>query len=329
MLSIYPMKFTPVIKEKIWGGSKINSLFGLNDVDDKKIGELWALSDVEDNESSVSNGHFAGNSIGEMIEVFMDDVVGEEIYAKYKNEFPLLLKLIDANDYLSVQVHPDDQIAQEKHKLLFGKSEMWYVLQADEGAGIIAGFNQPMDKQKLLKQIHEGTLKNTLNFEPLKTGDMIYIPAGMVHAICPGLLIAEIQQSSDVTYRLYDWDRTGEEGNVRELHIQDAADAIKFDLSPKVFRQFKPILNRTTSMMDTPYFSTNFIYLNQAVEKNLEIMDAFVIYFCIEGKFDLQYKQESFSVVAGECVLVPALCDNVVIMPINEAKIIEILPVIS
>jgi mannose-6-phosphate isomerase len=329
MLSLYPMKFTPVIKEKIWGGSKISTLFGLNDADDKKIGELWVLSAVENNESLVLNGHFAGNTIGEMIEVFMDDVVGEEIYAKYKNEFPLLLKLIDANDYLSVQVHPDDRIAQKKHKLLFGKSEMWYVLQADEGAGIIAGFNQPMDKRKLLKHIHEGTLKNTLNFESMKAGDMIYIPAGMVHAICPGLLIVEIQQSSDVTYRLYDWDRTNEDGIVRELHIEDAADAINFDLQPKVIRQFNPEMNRTTSMMETPFFSASLIQLNQIVEKNLEIMDAFVIFFCIEGKFDLHYDQGSLSVDAGECVLVPALTDKVYIHPKQSAKIIEILSATS
>ena len=326
MFALYPMKFHPILKEKIWGGTKIKDMFGISGPELEKCGELWALSAVEGSESILANGHFKENTLAEMSEIFMDDLLGEVLYEKYKTEFPLLVKIIDANDYLSVQVHPGDAMAKSKHGLSFGKSEMWYVLHAEEGAHIVAGFNQTMDKEKLIKHIEQGTLKETLNYEPMQTGDMIYLPAGMIHAMGPGLVIAEIQQTSDVTYRLYDWDRVDDEGIPRELHVSDAADAIDYELKPNVIRNFQPEKNKTVDMIRTPYFSTSFIHLEATVEKNFEILDKFVLYFCIEGKFILLHETEKIEVSAGECILVPAFIDNVFLIPTPSAKLIEILP---
>jgi len=326
LFSLYPMKFKPILKDKIWGGSKIKNQFGISDDSIEKAGELWALSSVEGSESEVLNGHFAGNTLSEMAEIFMEDFLGEDIYVKYNIDFPLLLKIIDANDYLSVQVHPNDDIAQKKHKLKFGKSEMWYVIDADPGAQIIAGFNQPMDKQKLKKHIENGTLRDTLNFETMSAGDMIYLPAGLIHAMCPGLLIAEIQQTSDVTYRLYDWDRLDEEGNSRELHVDAAADAIDYDMKPEVIRGFNPQPNATSKMIDTPYFTASMVNLQATVEKNLEIIDLFVIYFSVSGSFELHYNEGKIEVNPGECVLVPAMIDKVILIPKTSAQVIEIVP---
>ncbi len=326
MFSLYPMKFVPVLKEKIWGGNKISAMFGISNDTIAQCGEMWVISAVENSESLVSNGHFEGNSVAEMAEIFMEDLLGEEIYEKYGIDFPLLLKIIDANDYLSVQVHPSDDIASKKHQLKFGKSEMWYVIQADPGSQIVAGFNQPMDREKLITHIENGTLREVLNFETMQAGDMVYIPAGMVHAMGPGLLIAEIQQTSDVTYRLYDWDRVDDEGNPRELHVNDAADAIDFAMKPQIIRGFNPKPNATGRMIDTPYFSTSMVNLQSVVEKNLEILDLFVIYFPVKGNFDLICNEEKINVKAGECVLVPAMTEKLTLIPKPMAQIIEIVP---
>jgi mannose-6-phosphate isomerase len=326
MFSLYPMKFNAILKDKIWGGKKIREQLGIFDETIEKCGELWLLSSVEGSESHILNGHFSGNTVSEMAEIFMEDLLGEDIYKKYKTDFPLLLKVIDANDYLSVQVHPNDEIARKKHGLKFGKSEMWYVIQADPGAQIIAGFNQPMDKEKLKNHIAKGTLRETLNFETMNSGDMVYLPAGMIHAMGPGLLIAEIQQSSDVTYRLYDWDRLDDKGNPRELHVDEAADAIDFTMKPQVIRGFVPGPNTTNRMIDTPYFSSSMVNLQAVVEKNLEIIDLFVIYFSVKGSFELLYNEGKIDVKAGECVLVPAITEKVILIPKPEAQVIEIVP---
>lgn len=318
------MKFNPILKEKIWGGQKISKHFGMIDPEFQNCGEMWALSAVDKSESEVSNGHFAGNTLAEMSEIFMDDFIGEQLYQKYNTTFPLLLKIIDANDYLSVQVHPNDAIAKEKHGLQFGKSEMWYVIQADAGAHIIAGFNQPMTKDKLLNHIAQGTVKEILNYEPMQSGDFVYIPSGMVHAMGPGLLIAEIQQTSDITYRLNDWERLDDKGNSRELHIDEAVDAINYEIKPKVFRNFNPKINQTTPMISSPYFSTSYINLTSIVEKNLEEMDSFVIYFSVSGSFELHFDKGKVDVAPGECVLVPAITEKVFLLPSPSAHIIEI-----
>jgi len=325
MYSLYPLKFTPVLKHRIWGGNRIKEKFGLYDASVEKCGEAWVLSAVKDSETIVENGHFAGNTLSEMCEVFMDDLMGEDAWKKFNEDFPLLLKIIDANDFLSVQVHPDDALAKKKHGLRFGKTEMWYVIHAEPGAQIVAGFNEAVDREKLSKHIEAGTLKNILKFHSMHTGDMIYLPAGMVHATGPGLLIAEIQQTSDITYRLYDWDRKDEHGQARELHIENALDAVNFELQPEIIRNFEPKINATTPMIETPYFRASFIKLHSAVEKNVELVDKCILYFALNGSFLMKYNNGESLVKAGECVLVPASADKMLLVPDIRAEIIEVI----
>lgn len=325
MYSLYPMKFNPILKYRIWGGHKIQKNFGFNEKDMDKCGEAWVLSGVKGSESIVSNGHFAGNTLLEMSEIFMDDMLGEELYKKHNDEFPVLLKIIDADDFLSVQVHPDDAMAKVKHNMRNGKSEMWYIIHAEPGAQIVAGFNQPMNKDKLLKHIENATIKDILKFHSVNSGDMIYIPAGMVHATGPGILMAEIQQTSDITYRLYDWNRTDEQGKSRELHISDALDAIDFELKPNLIKGFNPKVNQTTPMINTPFFRTSFVKLHATVEKNIELVDSCVIYLALSGCFEVQSENDTIRVNAGECILIPACLDNFILLPDLKADILEII----
>ncbi len=226
---LYPLKFKPFFKEKIWGGEKIKSVLHRPVSDMEHCGESWEISAIEDNVSVVSNGFFAeNNDLNELIEVYMGDLLGDKVYDKYGLGFPLLIKYIDATDDLSVQVHPDDKLAQERYGMN-GKTEMWYVIQADEGAGLYVGFKDGVTRDQYWDSVEEGTIDQLLRFYPVKKGDLFFIPAGTVHAIGRGVLLAEIQQPSDVTYRIFDWNRVDANGNSRELHVDEAFDAIHFE----------------------------------------------------------------------------------------------------
>jgi mannose-6-phosphate isomerase len=210
--SLYPLKFKPIIKDKIWGGPKLRDVLGKKASD--KAGESWEISAVAGDISVVENGFLAGNTLEELVEIYMGELVGDKIYEKFSVEFPLLIKFIDAADFLSIQVHPDDIMARERHNS-FGKSEMWYVVESDKGE-LIVGFNQKLDKEQYLSCVKNGTLKKIMNRKEVASGDIYYMPAGRVHAIGAGVLLAEIQQTSDVTYRIYDWDRMDDKGEPRE-----------------------------------------------------------------------------------------------------------------
>ncbi|HER08916.1 MAG TPA: mannose-6-phosphate isomerase, partial [Bacteroides sp.] len=201
---LYPLKFKPILKDKIWGGSRLREVLGKEASD--RAGESWEISGVSGDISVVENGFLAGNDLTELVEVYMGDLVGEHIYEQFGLEFPLLIKFIDANDFLSIQVHPGDELARERHNS-FGKTEMWYIVEAEADGQLIAGFNREMDRDTYLEHLQRGTLKEIVNFERVKKGDIYYMPSGRIHAIGAGVLLAEIQQTSDVTYRIYDWDR--------------------------------------------------------------------------------------------------------------------------
>ena len=228
MNSLYPLKFKPIFKDKIWGGQKIKSSLKMDFGDLPNCGEAWMMSGVEDNPTIVENGFLAGNELNEIVEVYMGELVGDKVFDQFGNEFPLLIKFIDSNDWLSIQVHPDDFLAR-KRNIGFGKTEMWYMLDATDDAELIAGFNKKTDKDEYLQHLENKTLKEILNFEKVEKGDVFYIPAGRVHALGPGCLLAEIQQTSDTTYRIYDWDRIDAAGMFRELHTEEALDAIDFE----------------------------------------------------------------------------------------------------
>ena len=323
MNQLYPLKFTPVFKDKIWGGQKIKTSLGIDYGNLPNCGEAWMVSGVEGNPTLVSNGFLAGNELNELVEIYMGDLVGDKVYDEYGIEFPLLIKFIDANDWLSIQVHPDDELAA-KRKIGRGKTEMWYILEADEEAQLIAGFNQKMNKEKYLKHLEDKTLKEILNFEPVKKGDVFYIPAGRVHALGPGILLAEIQQTSDTTYRIYDWDRIDAAGLQRELHTEEALDAIDFEFHKKYRTDYKPVTNKTVPVVKSPYFVTGLITLNNPLKKYYEELDSFVIYILLEGSLTVKWEYGEIRLKKGETVVIPNALDILELIPAGSVKLLEV-----
>ena len=225
---LYPLKFQPILKDKIWGGTKLKTIFGKPAQTDK-LGESWELSGYEGDESVVENGFLAGNNLTELIEIYMGELIGDKVYEQFGMSFPLLFKLIDANENLSIQVHPGDEVAAERHGS-FGKTEMWYVVDADPGAELIIGFTKDCTRDEYVDALENDQVEELLQNVPVKKGDVFFIPAGLVHAIGKGVVVAEIQQSSDITYRIYDYKRVDDHGNERDLHTAEALDVIDFQL---------------------------------------------------------------------------------------------------
>ncbi|NQU32812.1 MAG: class I mannose-6-phosphate isomerase [Bacteroidetes bacterium] len=323
MNSLYPLKFKPIFKDKIWGGQKIRTELGIDFGDLANCGEVWVISGVEGNESVVENGFLQGNELNELVEVYMGDLVGEKIFDKFGNEFPLLIKFIDANDWLSVQVHPDDALAA-KRKIGQGKSEMWYTLGADNNTQLISGFNREMDKGTYLKHLKEGTLKDILNYEDVKKDDVFFIPAGRVHAIGPGMLLAEIQQTSDTTYRIYDWDRFNEKGVGRDLHTDDAVEAIDFKKHKSYKTTYKSDINKTNGVVMCDKFITNIVNFDNTIYKDLEALDSFVIYIAVEGDTILIWDNGEINISKGEAVIIPAYLSQIELVPKTTSKLLEV-----
>jgi mannose-6-phosphate isomerase len=317
------MKFKPVFKDKIWGGQKIKTSLGIDFGNLPNCGEAWMMSGVEGNPTLVDNGFLAGNELNEIVEIYMGDLVGDRVFERFGNEFPLLIKFIDSNDWLSIQVHPDDELAK-KRNIGFGKTEMWYMLDADKDASLIAGFNKKMDKELYLHHLENKSLKEILNFEQVKKGDVFYIPAGRVHALGPGCLLAEIQQTSDTTYRIYDWDRIDANGMYREIHTEEALDAIDFGFHKEYKTKYDNKLNRTNQVVDSEYFTTRIINLDKAVVKNYTELDSFVIYIVVEGELKIKWEGGEIGIVKGETLLVPASIDNLAINPSLESSLLEV-----
>lgn len=319
---LYPLKFKPIFKERIWGGRKIETAFGKKLSEGEKIGESWELSGVDGDVSVVSNGKLKGNNLQELIEIYMGDLVGDKVFEKYGEEFPLLIKLIDADDNLSIQVHPDDKLAAERHHS-FGKTEMWYVVGHEPDAMLYLGFNQPVDKEKYLKYLEAGTLAELLNAYKVQDGDAYFIPAGTIHAIGKGLLIAEIQQTSDITYRVFDWNRVDPKtGQGRELHTELALDAIEYKSRSDYKTVAAPKVNAPVTLEKCPYFQTNSLIVDGAVERDYADMDSFVIYICLDGDLELEYDGGTETVKKGETVLIPAELNEVTLK--GQGKVLEV-----
>ncbi|MDA3778786.1 MAG: mannose-6-phosphate isomerase [Bacteroidales bacterium] len=326
MKKLYPLKFTSIFKEKIWGGSKLNSLFSKQFPEGKKIGESWEISAVQNSISVINNGDLAGNNLQDIIEIYMGDIVGDKIYDKYGIEFPLLIKYIDANDVLSIQVHPDDILAKKRHQA-YGKTEMWYVISAEKDSEIITGFNKELNKTEYSDYVSNGKIEDLLNSEKTKAGDVFFIPAGKIHAIGSGIVLAEIQQTSDVTYRIYDWNRKDAEGNSRELHNNLALDALDFKYNPNSKITTNPKLNKTSNIVTDKHFVTNILEFDEIKEMDYFKIDSFVIYMCIDGDFNIQYSEnadDTLLINQGETVLIPAVLENIILKPLGKAKILEI-----
>jgi len=323
MSELYPLKFEPVLKEKIWGGNSLSRYYGKDQGKLPNIGESWEISAVSENLSVVSNGFLAGNNIEEIIEVYMGDITGESIYEKFGNEFPLLIKLIEARDDLSIQVHPGNELAKKRHSA-YGKTEMWYILQSERDSRIYTGFTKPLTIDIYKDALAHDALPPLLNAEHPEPGDIFFTPAGRIHAIGAGVVLAEIQQTSDITYRIYDWGRKGPDGNPRELHTDLALEAIDYNASGKTGMKKDLQMNHPENLVKCEYFEVNAISFNNPVERDYTALDSFVIYICTEGRFRITWNGKSENVSKGETVLIPAVITNVTLEPEAESKTLEI-----
>ena len=299
----------------------MHSILNKNVAADRHIGESWELSGVKGNLSVVSNGYLKGNNIEELIEVYMGELVGGKVYEQFGVEFPLLIKFIDANEPLSVQVHPDDATAAQRHHA-YGKTEMWHVIDASPGAELIVGFRREATLSEMLEHIKSNTLKDMLNVEQVKAGESYFIPAGCIHAIGKGLLIAEIQQTSDITYRVYDWGRNLPN---RPLHIDLAMDVICYHAAQGHRVAPPTALNRPEQLAGCPYFTTNKLTLTQGVRRSCEEVDSFVIYICTGGTATITGGGQPESLEKGETLLVPAsLAGEMLLEPHPQAELLEV-----
>ncbi len=304
---MYPLKFTPIYKERIWGGKELERVFNKKlPVTTEPIGESWELSGVAGDVSVVQNGGLKGNSLNELIEIYMDELVGESIFKKYGEEFPLLIKLIDAQDYLSIQVHPDDELSAARHNA-YGKTEMWYVIDAEPGAKIYLGFKEEVSKAKYMEYLSAGKLEELLESHEVKAGDTFFIPAGAIHAIGKGILIAEIQQTSDITYRVYDFNRTDSEGKTRELHTDLALDAIDYSVRSDYNVTKSKVTGGEVDIQSCKYFASSLVDVVRPTLVDLNSRDSFTIYICLEGSATVATEgNETVEIKKGETILIPA-----------------------
>ncbi|MCX6245056.1 MAG: mannose-6-phosphate isomerase [Bacteroidetes bacterium] len=323
MNELYPLKFKPRFLEKIWGGERMKTVLGMDFSPLPNCGEAWVLSGVPGSETRVRNGFLKGNELNELVEIYMEDLVGEATFERFGSEFPILVKFIDSNDYLSIQVHPDDALAARRG-IGNGKSEMWYILDAAPGAEIISGFSRKTDAKTYLDFLEQKKLKDILNIEKPERGDVFNIPAGRIHALGPGILLAEIQQTSDTTYRVYDWDRVDEKGKSRELHKELALEAIDFDGPQSARTPYRRQLNKTISLVDTPHFTTRILNFDKPLRKDYSELDSFVIYVCVEGKTRFECASSADHLGKGETLLIPAVTQQIVLSPTEECTILEV-----
>jgi mannose-6-phosphate isomerase len=324
MHGLYPLKFNPVYLEKLWGGDRIRTMLNKEFGSLPNCGESWEISAVEDLVTEVKNGFLKGNTLTELVEVYMGDLVGEAVFKKFGNEFPLLFKFIDTNADLSIQVHPGDELAKERHNA-YGKTEMWYVIYAEKGSLINAGFNQPVTPEKYLEYLEKGKLPEILCYEEVEPGDVFFMPAGRVHAIGKGILLAEIQQTSDITYRIYDYNRKDAQGNLRELHTELAIDAIEFSYSEGYKTKYKVEKNKSSEIVSCPYFTTNLLAFNKTLEKDYHLLDSFIVYMNIAGRFKIEYESGEEIIEMGETVLIPASLEFFRLNPLTEeVKALEV-----
>ena len=323
---LYPIKFKPRVKERIWGGKAILERKGKavsRLAKDKLYGESWDLSSVKGDISVVANGMLKGNNLEEIIEVYMGELVGEQNFERYGLEFPLLIKYLDCNDRLSVQVHPDDELAEERHQS-FGKTEAWYVAECKPGAAIYLGFKDlNTTREEYIAAVAESRLEQMLNRVEVHKGDIFFIPAGTVHALGAGIEVVEVQQTSDVTYRIYDWDRVDAEGKGRELHTALAVDAIDFEADAELLhKKYDVAKGGEAKVIESPYFTMAIQDVDGRKELDRSMLDSFVVYICLEGSTRIWADGVEESLVAGELVLVPAECCDVEFE--GEARLMEV-----
>lgn len=319
-MKVYPIKFNPILKEKIWGGNKLKNVLG-KDTDKSNVGESWEVSDVNGNISIVNNGVYKGLNLKELIKNHKSNFLGTHNFENFGYNFPLLIKFLDAQTDLSVQVHPDNDMAKKYHNS-FGKTEMWYIMDSDKNADIVLGLKDKNTDPEVLNHINSENVDSIFNREIVTKGDSYFIPAGKIHAIGAGVLAAEIQQTSDITYRVYDWDRTDHTGQKRELHTKLAEEATKqFDSNGKSEYILKE--NDTSNLSKCDYFTTNILNISKTQKKDYNHLDSFVIFMCVEGDAKVSVGEYTETIKTGETIILPAETDNVV-FDSNNAKLLEV-----
>jgi len=323
MDKLYPLIFKPIFKELIWGGGEILPFKGLPPTQ-QTIGESWELSDVEGNCSIVANGALAGKSLDDLIRDYGSSLLGKQVMEHTGTKFPLLIKFIDARSDLSVQVHPGDALAQRRHNS-FGKTEMWYVVSAGAGAYLYSGFARQTDAEEYVRLVENNGIMDVLQRFEVKAGDVFFLPAGRVHAIGAGCFIAEIQQTSDITYRIYDYDRRDAEGKPRELHTALAKDAIDYTLYSDLRTAYRLSPNARTPLVKCPYFTTNLFELDAPLTNDYSRLDSFIIYIVVEGSATLTDENGNAVLTQqGQTALFAATTQKVEIKPTSpKVKIIE------
>ena len=319
---LYPLSFKPIFKEIIWGGADILPFKGLP-ADVRKIGESWEISHVDQNYSVVSNGELSGKTIDELIKDYGAQLLGAKVIEQSGYTFPLLIKFIDAHDNLSIQVHPNDQLAQERHQS-WGKTEMWYVVKATPDATLYSGFSQPIDVDEYIRRVKDDSFMEVLNKCPVVAGDVFFLPAGRVHAIGSGCFVTEIQQTSNITYRIYDYNRNEDDGSERELHTELAKDAIDYTYQPDYKTNYHAVENEAVTLAQCQYFTTNLLKINQSKLRDYSSLDSFVIYICTQGKAVVSdNKGNSLTVQQGQTILFPADTLYITIEPTQPTLILE------
>lgn len=316
-MQLYPLLFEPNLHTVVWGGNQLRPYKGL-EPSDEQIGESWEVSAVPTSTSIVSNGIYAGKNLISIINENSDAILGKKVNEKYHGQLPLLVKFIDAKRDLSIQVHPNDEMAMREHGKM-GKSEMWYVIKADEGAHLYAGFKQQITPEEYQKRIAYGTITDVLADHEVKAGDVFYLPAGRVHAICGGILLAEVQQSSDVTYRIFDYNRPGMDGKPRELHTELAAKALDYHVEDNYRTEYSEATNKAVQIIDSPYFSVRVMEVSKPFHRDLKKYDSFIITMCIEGdcKIHVRSTGEEILLKQGSSTLIPAAIADYDIIPLD------------
>jgi mannose-6-phosphate isomerase len=314
----YPLRFNPILKERIWGGTKLKTYLN-KPITSDITGESWEISTVDNDVSIVADGLFKGKSLNELIHEYPEAILGSKVYSQFGQQFPLLFKFLDAREDLSIQVHPNDALAQKRHHS-FGKTEMWYVMQADPEASLIVGFKEKSSPEQYIQHLNDKTLLHILDTKKVTQGDVFFLETGTIHAIGAGNVIAEIQQTSDITYRVYDFDRVDANGNTRELHIDLALEALNYD-KIEAQRYYSRIENTSNEVVNCQYFTTNFIPLNGEVNpvKNSE---SFTVLMCVDGSFDLGLEEETYHFQKGDSILLPAILTNFKLT--GKASLLEI-----
>ena len=317
-MKFYPLTFTPILKDRIWGGTKLKSYLNKSIVSET-TGESWEISTVPGDISVVTSGVFEGKNINEIIDLHPTEILGKSVIARFGKQFPLLFKFIDAKEDLSIQLHPNDELAKQRHNS-FGKTEMWYVMQADESARLVVGFKKDSNQEEYLSHLENKNLVALLNESPVKKGDVFFLETGTIHAIGAGVVVAEIQQTSDVTYRIYDWDRVDANGNGRELHTELALDAINYNATDSKI-EYQEEANKSTLVVNCPYFITNIIALqDRFIWKRKK--QAFTVFMCTNGQFEMVMNGEILRYRMGDTILIPACIENLTIK--GKATLLEI-----